>query len=271
MAGGDAEQSAETGMAVMAAVEAENAFIEVGLEVLAAQAMIDAERPGLEVGKDAVGPGPHDMSSHLADRMGIVVHARGARIARPAVGLGGSTGGEIGRQEGMQAGSRVIGHLLKADTAGTGPAVLHVDRTNDEDCALMTASAATGRGILRAAAGDRGLIDFDETAQRVAIRRHHAGAQLGAEQPSRLIGAQGELLLQLQGGDPVGMGGHQISGPQPQGQRQLRAVQDGSGGHRGLLAATGTFVSPGLGLQEPRFGMAAAGQIKPCGQRTAAR
>jgi hypothetical protein len=26
---------------------------------------------------------------------------------------------------------------------------LHVDRTNDEDCALMTASAATGRGILR--------------------------------------------------------------------------------------------------------------------------
>ena len=57
MAGGDAEQSAKTGMPVMAAIEAENEFVEVGLEVLAAQAMIDAQRPGFEVGKDAVGPG----------------------------------------------------------------------------------------------------------------------------------------------------------------------------------------------------------------------
>src|ERR1700761_5974116 len=161
MAGGDAEQRAETGLAMTAAVEAENEFVEVGLEVFAAQAMIDAERPGLEVGKDAVCPGQHDMSGHFADRMGVVVDAGRAGIARPAIRLGGSTGDEIGRQDGMQAGSRVIGHLLKADTAGTGPTVLHFDRTNDEDFALMTASAATGRGILFAAAGARGLVDLD--------------------------------------------------------------------------------------------------------------
>ena len=58
------------------------------------------------------------------------------------------------------------------------------------------------------------------------------------------------------------MGGHQISGPEPQGQRQLGAVQDTSGGPRGLLAAPGTFVSPCLGLQEPSFAMAAAGADK---------
>ena len=57
MASGDAEQSAETGMPVMAAIEAENKFVEVGLEVLAAQAVIDTQRPGFEIGKDAVGPG----------------------------------------------------------------------------------------------------------------------------------------------------------------------------------------------------------------------
>src|ERR1700759_1521686 len=102
------------------------------------------------------------MSRHLADRMRIVVNARGARIARPAVGLGGSTKGEIGSQEGMQAGSRVIGHLLKADTAGTGPAVLHFDRTNDEDFALMTAPPTADERIILAAAGDLGLIDFDK-------------------------------------------------------------------------------------------------------------
>src|ERR1700739_1876886 len=137
MTGGDGEQGAATSVAVMAAIEAENEFVEVGLEVLAAQAVIDTQRPGFEIGKDAVGPGEHDMSSHLADRMRVVVNAWGASITGPAVCLGGSTGGEIGRQEGMQAGSRVIGHLLKADTAGTGPAVLHFDRTATEDFALM--------------------------------------------------------------------------------------------------------------------------------------
>jgi len=71
--------------------------------------MIDTQRPGFEIGKDAVGPGEHDMSSHLADRMRIVVDAGRAGIARPAVGLGGSTGGEMGSQEGMQAAGRVVG------------------------------------------------------------------------------------------------------------------------------------------------------------------
>jgi hypothetical protein len=101
MAGGDVKQRAETGLAMTAAVEAEHEFVEVGLEVFAAQAMIDAQRPGLEVGKDAVCPGQHDMSGHCADRMGIVVDAGRAGIARPAIRLGGSTGDEIGRQEGM--------------------------------------------------------------------------------------------------------------------------------------------------------------------------
>jgi hypothetical protein len=60
--------------------------------MLAVQAMIDAQRPGLEVGKDAVSPGQHDMSGHFAYRMGIVVDARGARVTRPAVRLGRGAG-----------------------------------------------------------------------------------------------------------------------------------------------------------------------------------
>ena len=149
--------------------------------MLAAQTMIDAQRPGLAVGKDAVGPGQHDMSGHFADRMGIMMDARGAGIARPAVGFGGGAGGKIGRQERMQTGGRVIGHFLEADAAGTGPVVLRLDSSDDKDFALMTAPTAAGRGILLAAAGDLGLIDFDKATQWVAIGRHHAGAQLGTE------------------------------------------------------------------------------------------
>ena len=51
---------------------------------------------------------------------------------------------------------------MKADTAGTGPTVLHFDRTDDEDFALMTAPPTADERIILAAAGDLGVIDFDK-------------------------------------------------------------------------------------------------------------
>ncbi len=54
------------------------------------------------------------------------------------------------------------------------------------------------------------------------------------------------------------MGGHQIGRPEPSGQRQLGVVHDRAGGHRGLLAAAGAFPGPRLGLQLPRFALAAS-------------
>jgi len=71
------------------AVEAEDEFIEVGLEVLAAQPVVDAQGPNLEVGEDPVNPREHDVGSHLADDMGIVGDAGGPGIPGPTIGLGG--------------------------------------------------------------------------------------------------------------------------------------------------------------------------------------
>ena len=71
------------------AIETENEFVEVGLEVLAAQPMIDAQGPDLEVGKDPVDPGQHNVSGHLTDDMGIMGDASGAGIPGPTIGLGG--------------------------------------------------------------------------------------------------------------------------------------------------------------------------------------
>ena len=81
MPGADAEKGAEGGMPGAAAVKAENELIEIGLKVLAAQAVIDAKRPYLEVGEDAVHPRQDDMGGHLADDVGIVAHAGGAGVA----------------------------------------------------------------------------------------------------------------------------------------------------------------------------------------------
>jgi len=263
--GGDAEEGSERSVPGAAAVEAEDEFIEVGLEVLAAQPVIDAQGPDLEVGEDPVHPGQDDMGGHLADDMGIVGDTGGAGVAGPAVGLGSGGGRQVGGEKGMQAGRRIIGHLAQTDAAGAGTAVLHFNRTDNQHFASVAAAATARDRIVFAAADDFGFVDFDEAGEQASAGGQHAAAQLGADQPSRLVGAEGELTLQLQGRDAVGVGGHQISGPEPDRQRQLGVMHDGPGGDRGLAAAAGTLIGPGLGFEPPSFVAAAAGASEAVG------
>ncbi len=51
-------------------VEAEDKFIEVGLEVLAAQPVVNAQSPDLEVGEDPVNPREHDVAAILPTTWG---------------------------------------------------------------------------------------------------------------------------------------------------------------------------------------------------------
>ena len=145
--GGDAEQGSECGVPGAPAVEAEDEFIEVKLEVLAAQPVIDAQGPDLEVGEDPVNPREHDVGGHLANDMGIVGDA-GAGISRPTIGLGGGTAAEVGGEEGVEAGGRVIGHLAQADAAGAEAAVFDLDGADDQHFALMAAPATAGNRVV---------------------------------------------------------------------------------------------------------------------------
>ena len=72
-----------------AAVESEDEFVEIALEMFPAQAVVGAERPGLQVGEDAMDPGQHDMGGHFADDMGIVGDVGRAWIGCPSVGFDG--------------------------------------------------------------------------------------------------------------------------------------------------------------------------------------
>ena len=139
------------------------------------------------------------------------------------------------------------------------PAVLDLDGADDQHLALMAAPAAAAERVVLAAAGDRGFVDLDQPSEWATAGRDHAAAQLGAQQPRGLVGAQRELALQLQGRDAVRMGRHQIGRPEPRSQRQLGVVHDRVGGHRGLPAAAGAFPGPRLGLQFPPLAVAAAG------------
>jgi len=261
--GGNAEEGSECGVPGAPAVEAEDKLVQVGLEVLAAQPVIDAQGPNLKVGKDAVDPGQHDVSGHLADDMGIMGDAGGAGVPAPTIGFGGGAEGEVGGEKGVKAVGRIIGDLVEPDAAGAATAVLDLDCADHKHFALMAAPATASDWVVFAAAGDFGFIHLDQASERAATRGEHAAAQFGAEQPRGLIRTESELALQLQRRDTVGMGGHQISGPEPSGERQLGVMHNGSGGNRGLPTAAATLIGPGLGLQSPGFATAAAWADKP--------
>ena len=126
------------------------------------------------------------MGGHLADDMGIVGDAGGAGISGPTIRLGGGAGGDVGGEEGVEAGGRVISDLAEADAAGAKPAVFDLDGTDDQHFALMAAPATAADRIVFTAAGDFGFIDLDQAGQQAAARGEHAAAQLGADQPRRL-------------------------------------------------------------------------------------
>src|SRR4051794_41737138 len=109
----DTEERAERSVSGAASVEAEDELVEVGLEVFSTQAMIDAERPALEISEDAVGPGQHDMGGHAADDMRIVRDAGSTGVSCPAVGLGGGAGGGICPGGRVETIGRIVGHPLR--------------------------------------------------------------------------------------------------------------------------------------------------------------
>src|SRR3954464_9794533 len=85
--GGEAEETGESRWRRTAAVEAEHVLVEVGLEVLLAQAVVDAQGPALGVGEDAVDPGQDLMGRRLADDPRIVPDLLEPLVAGPAVAL----------------------------------------------------------------------------------------------------------------------------------------------------------------------------------------
>ena len=87
-------------MGCPAAVKAEDKLVEIGLQVRAAEPVIDAECPGFEVGEDAMNPGEDDVGGDVADgdTMGmfsadaiLAIAMVGPEHRHPMIASGGST------------------------------------------------------------------------------------------------------------------------------------------------------------------------------------
>ena len=60
-------------MAGSAPVEAKDELVEAELQVLASEDVVVAQRPGLEVGEDAMNPGQIDMGGRVSGDVGSCV------------------------------------------------------------------------------------------------------------------------------------------------------------------------------------------------------
>jgi hypothetical protein len=99
---------------------------------------------------------------------------------------------------------------------------------------------ATFTGFLLAP--DRGVINVYHSVEVVAgIAVLHGRADLMTPGPCGLVG-EPQIMLELTGRGARGSGGYNKNGPKPVPQGLSRPVEDGMGGHRGLVATVCALV-----------------------------
>ena len=204
-----------------------------------------------------MGPAQDDVGGHLADDFRLVHMVGQASVSGPSVRDDAGTGGCDRGDEGLERGSGEVGDLRETNAARlTFGREFH--RAGNEHLALRAAAlTASGRVVLMAQS-DLGLVNFDDVLEKASLGIDHGTAQLRQEQPGALVAAQAQLGLQLQGGDPVGVAGHDMDRREPGLQRQMAAMHDRACGHGRLPPAGRALPGERLGLQQPSFRAATA-------------
>ena len=153
-------------MPVEAAIVAKDEFIEIAVDMFAAQAVICAEAPSLHQREGPMNPRQDNVARHLADDARIVPIAGQSRIGRVAVGDQRGSALHVGFHEGFDRRGGIVGDHGEANAARTrieifgvlasrlgliDVAIDHLDGPDDEDFAgiagLEECIALRGKGI----------------------------------------------------------------------------------------------------------------------------
>ena len=116
---GKSKQGVKRDMPMEAPIVAEQEFIEIAVDVLAAQAVICAEAPSLHQRESAMNPRQDNVARHLADDAWIVPIAGQPRIGRMAICDQRSSARYIGSHEGGDRRSGIVGDHSEPNAART--------------------------------------------------------------------------------------------------------------------------------------------------------
>ena len=256
--GADAEERVEGGGRVAPSVPAEDEFVEVAVQMGAAQAVEGPERPAFEVGEHAMDPLQDDMGGHFPDDLRFMVVIGQTDISAPTIGDHPRARRGYFGDEGMEAGGGEILDRRHADASRLALA-RQFHGAGDEHLADGASPASAGWWIGFSAQGDLGFVGLDQVLKQITIGRHHGAAEPLQQEPGGLVTAKAKLGLQLQRRDAIGVAGHDVDGRKPRLQWQMAAVHDRAGRHGSLLAAGRALPSRALALQRPAL-CAAAGR-----------
>ena len=204
-----------------------------------------------------MGPAQDDVGSHLADHFRLVHMVGQASVAGPSVRDDAGTGGGDRDDEGLERGAGEVGNLRETNAARLAFG-REFHRAGNEHLALRAAALTASRRVVLMAQGDLGLVNFDDALEQASLGVDHGAAELRQEQPGALVAAEAQLGLQLQGGDPIRVAGHDMDRREPGLQRQMATMHDRACSHGRLPPAGRALPGERLGLQQPSLRAATA-------------
>ena len=246
----DAEQGAEGVEWVEAPVKAERELIEVGLKMLMADTVMDADEPRFQIGEDEMNDRQIVLGNLWVAALGngkvLIPALAEAGISTPIVSDGQRPRSNGALHEPTKRVGAPVGYYGEPDTPGIasvlslilrGPRfpMTHFNGTSDEnlvvDSPAFAASPSTDPCLVY-------LNMFPRlAADTILIGPHHASAKLVEDAEGRLIARQAKLSLKLDRRDTGRLAGDQISRPKPCAQRGMATFHDRANRQARIAAA----------------------------------
>ena len=227
--GSEAKESLEGSHGLLSAIVPKDELVEVGLELRAADPVMSADEPLLEVADSAIGEWHHRRralaqfgSQRLSARDVLEAEFLQASKAFEAIGMDGRARSNVLRDEAADRRRPEVWDDCHPGTPRSSSALLSY---HDECRAAPPELAAPADPGLGAA--NPGVVDFYLAVKRLARRIHRRSPELVKYHPSGLVTLKTKLVLEKQRRDPSLVGRHQVGRPEPEGQRGLRIVKDG--------------------------------------------
>jgi hypothetical protein len=235
------EQRLEGGHWLFASIVSKDELIKIDLELSAADAVIGADQPLLEVADGAVGQRHHRFgtlaqidSQRLGARVVLVPCLLQAREGLQTVGVDRGARSNVLLDEGSQRDGLKIWDHSHAQPPRYFAALFNGNQHQGRSAPLeLSASAQTRLG-----SANPGVVDLHLSVEQLARHIDHRSAQLVEHHPRCFVSAQSQLTLKQKRGDPTFVGCHQIRGPKPQRKRDFRVVENRPGRQRHLMAAS---------------------------------
>jgi hypothetical protein len=232
------ENGVKRGHRIEPAIEPENKFVEIGLQMLWLDtAMMSTLKPSFQITENEMDHGQVRLGlvgiSAERQRLMVVSQLWKAGVASPAIG---TEDGAVRNVLFDKAGKR-IGAAIRHDTKSQSSRInaasvllaIVCARANlygaDHDGLMMRAATFTTR-----LAADHAFINFDRmlAANGVTLRANHASAELVEYLKGRLVATESKLPLELDRGLSGDLRGHQVRAPKPCRERRVARLHYGA-------------------------------------------